>query len=148
SGPTELADPLGPTPPARPDLASAKKRRRKSLRRTIEAPRQLMSDLLAWYLLSLGYRSRDGTGMPTLVEQRFPPFQRHSSICGSGKDYERIGLVRPRIAIFLFGAIALAGCTTRLIPQAEHIRVTRKREDVASCKSLRFVEARPPYSTP
>jgi hypothetical protein len=52
------------------------------------------------------------------------------------------------VALLLLGAIVLPSCTTRLTPQAETVRVTRKKEDVAACKSLGFVEAHPPYSTP
>jgi hypothetical protein len=49
--------------------------------------------------------------------------------------------------LVLLAAFAVGG-TTRLTPQAEHVRVTRKMADVAACKSLGFVEAHPPYSTP
>jgi hypothetical protein len=76
----------------------------------------------------------------------------------SGKRYETVvpvekGMVGPiefrRVgALLLLGTFLLAGCTTRLTPQAEAVRVTRKKEDVAACKSLGFVEAHPPYSTP
>lgn len=55
--------------------------------------------------------------------------------------------VKPIAILVLLAALAVA-CTTRLIPQAEHVRVTRKAGDVATCKSLGFVEARPPFSTP
>jgi hypothetical protein len=51
------------------------------------------------------------------------------------------------VPLVLLVALMVA-CTTRLIPQAEHVRVTRKAEEVAACKSLGFVEAHPPYSTP
>ena len=48
----------------------------------------------------------------------------------------------------LLAILALVACTTRLIPGAEAVRVTRKAAEVAECKSLGFVEAHPPYSTP
>lgn len=52
-------------------------------------------------------------------------------------------------AILLLPLLAiLSGCTTRLTPQAEGVKITRKQEDVAQCKSLGFVDARPPFSTP
>lgn len=55
----------------------------------------------------------------------------------------KIGLISA-----LLGLLFLAGCTTRLVPGAEDVRVTRKGEDVEGCKSLGFVDARPPFSTP
>ena len=51
-------------------------------------------------------------------------------------------------ARLFLGTLLLVGCTTRLTPQAEAVRVTRKKEDVAACMALGFVDARPPYSTP
>lgn len=45
-------------------------------------------------------------------------------------------------------ALASVACTTRLIPEAERVKVTRVSRDVAGCKSLGFVDAHPPYSTP
>jgi hypothetical protein len=44
--------------------------------------------------------------------------------------------------------LVLAGCTTSLIPGAEKIKVTRDPSLVSGCKSLGFVEAKPPFSTP
>jgi len=35
-----------------------------------------------------------------------------------------------------------------LIPEAEKVKVTRESKDVAGCRSLGFVDAHPPYSTP
>jgi hypothetical protein len=42
----------------------------------------------------------------------------------------------------------LAGCTTRLIPGAENVKVTTDQQLVTTCKSLGFVDAKPPFSTP
>lgn len=42
----------------------------------------------------------------------------------------------------------IANCTTALIPGADKVKVTREQALVADCKSLGFVEAKPPYSTP
>lgn len=56
--------------------------------------------------------------------------------------------MKVRLVSALLTVLCLAGCTTRLIPGAEDVRVTRKREDVVGCKSLGFVDARPPFSTP
>ncbi len=44
--------------------------------------------------------------------------------------------------------LASVACTTRLIPEAEKVKVTRESKDVAGCRSLGFVDAHPPYSTP
>jgi len=44
--------------------------------------------------------------------------------------------------------LASVACTTRLIPEAKKVKVTRESKDVAGCKSLGFVDAHPPYSTP
>jgi len=40
------------------------------------------------------------------------------------------------------------GCTTSLIPGADKVKVTRDQSHVTDCKSLGFVEAKPPFSTP
>jgi hypothetical protein len=56
--------------------------------------------------------------------------------------------MRGLLALLVLLTAFAVGCTTRLIPQAENVRVTNKAEDVAACKSLGFVDARPPYSTP
>ena len=56
--------------------------------------------------------------------------------------------MRGVFALLILLAAFAGGCTTRLILQAEHVRVTTKAEDVAACKSLGFVEAHPPSSTP
>lgn len=53
---------------------------------------------------------------------------------------------RPLAAVAI--ALVSLACTTRLIPQAEKVKVTRESKDVAGCKSLGFVDAHPPYSTP
>ena len=53
--------------------------------------------------------------------------------------------MKVRLISALLGVLRLAGCTTRLIPEAEAVRVTRKAADVEGCKSLGFVEAHPPY---
>jgi len=47
------------------------------------------------------------------------------------------------VSFFLF-----VGCTTTLIPGAEKVKVTREQALVTECKSLGFIEAKPPYSTP
>jgi len=44
--------------------------------------------------------------------------------------------------------LVLTACTTALIPGAEKIKVTRDQSLVTDCKSLGFVEAKPPFSTP
>jgi hypothetical protein len=44
--------------------------------------------------------------------------------------------------------LLFVGCTTTLIPGAEAIKVTRDQALVTDCKSLGFVEAKPPFSTP
>lgn len=44
--------------------------------------------------------------------------------------------------------LILAGCTTALIPGADKVKVTREQALVADCKSLGFVDAKPPFSTP
>ncbi len=44
--------------------------------------------------------------------------------------------------------LVLAGCTTSLMPGAEKIKVTRDQSLVTDCKSLGFVEAKPPFATP
>jgi hypothetical protein len=41
-----------------------------------------------------------------------------------------------------------SACTTRLVPGAEKLKVTTDQKLIASCKSLGFVEAQPPFSTP
>ena len=45
-------------------------------------------------------------------------------------------------------ALTLVECTTTLTPEGEHVRVTKDKADVAACKSVGFVDAQPPYSTP
>lgn len=55
--------------------------------------------------------------------------------------------MRRRVVFCLLSAV-LTGCTTRLTPEAERVRVTRRSQDVTACKSVGFVEAHPPYSTP
>ncbi len=52
-----------------------------------------------------------------------------------------------QLTALVFAVVSL-GCTTRLTPEAEKVRVTREGKDVAGCKSLGFVDAHPPYSTP
>jgi hypothetical protein len=52
-----------------------------------------------------------------------------------------------RLAAVAIVLVSVA-CTTRLMPEAEKVRVTREGKDVGGCKSLGFVEAHPPYSTP
>lgn len=48
-----------------------------------------------------------------------------------------------------FAVLLLASaCTTRLVPGAEEVKVTTDQRLVASCRSLGFVEAHPPFSTP
>mgnify|MGYP001791297128 CR=1 FL=1 len=44
--------------------------------------------------------------------------------------------------------LMVVACTTALIPGAEKIKVTRDQSLVSDCKSLGFVEAKPPFSTP
>ena len=49
------------------------------------------------------------------------------------------------------GLLALAvtsGCTTTLTPDGHGVRVTRESADVAGCRSVGFVDANPPFSTP
>lgn len=55
-----------------------------------------------------------------------------------------------RIALIVIVVIAglMSACTTRLTPEGESVKVTRERADVAGCKSLGFVDAQPPFSTP
>jgi hypothetical protein len=55
--------------------------------------------------------------------------------------------VRRELAAVAIAVVSLA-CTTRLIPEAEKVKVTRESKDVGGCKSLGFVDAHPPYSTP
>ena len=50
--------------------------------------------------------------------------------------------------ILTVSLLLFAGCTTALIPGAEKIKVTRNQALVTDCKSLGFVEAKPPFSTP
>lgn len=47
-----------------------------------------------------------------------------------------------------FCMFCLFGCTTALIPGAEKVKVTREQAFVGGCKSLGFVDAKPPFSTP
>jgi hypothetical protein len=47
-----------------------------------------------------------------------------------------------------FAVFMLAACTTRLTPDAERVKVTKEQNDVQGCKSLGFVDAQPPFSTP
>jgi hypothetical protein len=61
---------------------------------------------------------------------------------------EAAGVRMPIRSATLIVAIALSACTTRLTPEGERVKVTRESADVAGCKSLGFVEAHPPYSTP
>lgn len=44
--------------------------------------------------------------------------------------------------------LMVVACTTSLIPGAEKVKVTRDQSLVSDCKSLGFVEAKPPFSTP
>jgi hypothetical protein len=44
--------------------------------------------------------------------------------------------------------VLAVGCTTSLIPGAEKVKVTKDPSLVSDCKSLGFVEAQPPFSTP
>ena len=52
-------------------------------------------------------------------------------------------LIASVIAVFLF-----AGCTTAVVPQAEAIRVTRNKAEIAQCQILGTVEAHPPFVWP
>jgi hypothetical protein len=56
--------------------------------------------------------------------------------------------MRTNILPAALSILVVAGCTTSLIPGAEKIKVTRDPSLVADCKSLGFVEAKPPFSTP
>jgi hypothetical protein len=56
--------------------------------------------------------------------------------------------MRTHILTASLSLLILAGCATSLIPGAEKIKVTRDRSFVTDCKSLGFVEAKPPFSTP
>jgi hypothetical protein len=53
-----------------------------------------------------------------------------------------------RAAIIGIVGLLVAGCTTRLIPGAEKVKVTNDQQFVTTCKSLGFVDAKPPFSTP
>jgi len=53
-----------------------------------------------------------------------------------------------RILAGSLSLLLLFGCTTALIPGAEKVKVTRDQSFVTDCKSLGFVEAKPPFSTP
>ena len=51
-------------------------------------------------------------------------------------------------AAILATALTLKCSTTTLTPEAEHVRVTKDKADVAACKSVGFVEAQPPFAMP
>lgn len=55
--------------------------------------------------------------------------------------------MRRQLVALAFVLVSVA-CTTRLMPEAEKVKVTRESRDLAGCKSLGFVDAHPPYSTP
>ena len=44
--------------------------------------------------------------------------------------------------------LLVSACATRLVPGAEYVKMTTDQKLVTSCKSLGFVEAEPPFSTP
>jgi hypothetical protein len=48
--------------------------------------------------------------------------------------------MRIRLISCFLGILSLTACTTRLIPEAEAVRVTQKAADVTGCKSLGFVK--------
>ncbi|MEA2326694.1 MAG: hypothetical protein QOE68_1653 [Thermoanaerobaculia bacterium] len=56
--------------------------------------------------------------------------------------------MRTQIMTVSLSLFVVAGCTTSLIPGAEKIKVARDQALVTDCKSLGFVEAKPPFSTP
>lgn len=50
--------------------------------------------------------------------------------------------------IGILACLLAAACTTRLVPGAEKVKVTTDQQLVTTCKSLGFVDAKPPFSTP
>lgn len=58
---------------------------------------------------------------------------------------ERNGLMRQFTFVIL---LLVSACTTPLVPGGESVKVTTDQKLVTSCRSLGFVEAEPPFSTP
>jgi hypothetical protein len=51
-----------------------------------------------------------------------------------------------RSLIVIAAVVMSFGCSTvAVVPQAEHIKTTRNKDEVANCKMLGIVEAHPPY---
>lgn len=47
---------------------------------------------------------------------------------------------------YALAALFVAGCSTvAVVPQAEHIKTTRNKQEVAQCRMLGIVEAEPPF---
>jgi len=49
--------------------------------------------------------------------------------------------------IIVLAMLLTCGCTTRLIPEAETVKVTENSSDVKGCTRVAFVEAHPPFTT-